>query len=338
MTSDDPWVQIDPPSADDTISGRRVDAKLPWRFFWARDLDRHCLLVFQHQAESRPQIRMPQFRGLEVTVVEPPKPGQPSMLILRLLDPSHRDIFHRLCLDIVAAAAKTATEAEAAAVFLARTWRWHHLLRGGRDKRLSGDEQKGLLGELIVLEHHLLPVLSSRDAVTAWTGPGGAPKDFEIGHMCIEAKARRGAATPFIAISSEHQLDTAGLDVLYLHVVEVDSAPQDSVDAFTLADIAARVRERIAASDPVSAIQFEALLTSRGFSWEDDYEDTRWIWGASQIYEVGDGFPRITPACFPSGVTNVRYALSLQECIAFRVPENSIRLKLKETFNGDFTG
>ena len=78
---------------------------------------------------------------------------------------------------------------------LSRTWRWHHLLRGGRGTLLSPEEQKGLLGELFVLERLLLPRMDASSAVTAWRGPLGAPKDFEAARVAIEAKARRGGAT-----------------------------------------------------------------------------------------------------------------------------------------------
>lgn len=62
--------------------------------------------------------------------------------------------------------------------------------------RLSAEEQKGLIGELLVLERYLIPLFGPADATSAWVGPTGSPKDFECGRTAIEAKARRGAA-PF---------------------------------------------------------------------------------------------------------------------------------------------
>ena len=87
-----------------------------------------------------------------------------------------------------------------------RTWRWHHLLRGGGSTlcyRL--EEQKGLLGELLVLERPFCCLTSGAStAVAAWRGPLGSPKDFEIGRVAIEVKARRGGAIArHVAITSE---------------------------------------------------------------------------------------------------------------------------------------
>ncbi|MHB1198758.1 MAG: PD-(D/E)XK motif protein [Polaromonas sp.] len=335
--SDDPWISIDSNVHDGSINGRRVDATLPWGLFWALGAGQRCLLVLRHQADAQSKAHVPKLKGLEIAFTEPDKHGT-CILLLKLLDSTQRDIFHRLCSDIVNAASRGKTETEAVSLFLARTWRWHHLLRGGLDQKLSREEQKGLIGELIVIERLLLPNLSSRDAVAAWKGPLGAPKDFEIGRLCIEAKARRGAATPFVAISSEHQLDTSGVDALYLHVVELDGANEGANCAFTVTDIADRVRDHIVKDDVDSAYLFEKLLMASGFRWEDDYKDNRWLEGSSSLFEVRDAFPRITSAACSSGVTNVKYSIALKDCLAYRVTIDAVTNLFKEVKRGNTAG
>lgn len=335
--SNDPWSSIDPKVQDGSINGRRVDAALPWGLFWALGAGHKCLLVFRYKADSQPKTPSPKLKGLEITFTEQDQHGTCSLL-LKLLDSAQRDIFHRLCTDIVGATSSAKTESEAVTLFLARTWRWHHLLRGGFDQKLSSEEQKGLIGELVVLESLLLPNLSVKDAIAAWTGPLGAPKDFEIARLCIEAKARRGAATPFVAISSEYQLDTSGVDALYLHVMELDRATEGADEAFTVTDVAAKVRDQMTRLDISSTQQFESLLMSSGFSWQDDYTDSRWVEGSRSLFEVRDAFPRVTTESFPSGVTNVRYSIALKDCIGFRVSSEVVVNKLKGVKNGNATG
>ncbi|MGI9362463.1 MAG: PD-(D/E)XK motif protein [Parasphingorhabdus sp.] len=315
--TDDPWKNLKPPSSADALNARRVDAEMPWGFFWARGTDRRCLLLLRHAAEATPPDRLPRLKGVETTFSGLDSEGRDT-LVLRLLDTSQRDIFHRLCLDIMASASTAKTEVEAVSVSLARTWRWHHLLRGGGDGRLSKEEQKGLIGELVVMER-LLENLSPHDAVSSWRGPLGAPKDFEIGRCSIEAKARRGAAKPHVLISSEHQLDTSGVDELFLFIAELDQAQSDAADGFTITDIARRLYDDIAATDNEAAGIFESLLCAAGFSWDDDYSDTKWLRGPERYYQVSDGFPCITIASFPAGVLNVRYSVSLAEIEPFRV-------------------
>ncbi len=323
----DPWKDLVPPSAASAINARRVDESNPWDFFWARAMDAKCLLVLEHGDEASPKRKLPSLKGVEVVVAEGDGRSR-RLLVFRLLDSRQRDIFQQLCLDIVSAGANARTELEAVELALARTWRWHHLLRGGGGGRLSEEEQKGLIGELLVLDQHLLPNLSPYDSLTAWRGPLGAPKDFEIGRICIEAKARRGAATPHVFITSEHQLDITGCDLLFLYVVELSHAPEGALDAFTLIDMARRVRDGMS-QDNAAIDSYETLLAAAGFRWEDDYSDSKWIKGLSRIYEVTDDFPRVTASEISSGVSNVRYSLSLVECERFIIETKLLNAAIK---------
>ena len=190
MVSNDPWKDLSPPSVAKAISAKRVDAGIPWDFFWARSFDGFCLLVVQHAEDSTPQGKLPHLQGIEVSETDGTD-GVQRLLILKLLDSSQRDLFHRLCSDILSCAETAKSEKEMLGVVLSRTWRWHHLLRGGSDRRLSAEEQKGLIGELLVLERYLFPSCLPMEALSAWGGPMGSPKDFEMGQVGIEVKARR---------------------------------------------------------------------------------------------------------------------------------------------------
>lgn len=321
--NNDPWKDLTPPCAGDTISAQRVDANIPWGFFWARDVDRKCLLVLRHGVDAAPGGHLPRLKDIDITLSNSADASE-RVLVFRLQDSAQRDIFHRLCKDVVSSASATSTEKEAVETALRRTWRWHHLLRGGGGEQLSAEEQKGLIGELLVLERHLLPQLSPLDAVTSWGGPLGAPKDFEIGRICIEAKARRGAAAPYVAISSEHQLDASGIDELFLYVVELDQAPSDADKSFILTSVCTRIRERISAVDNVALDIFETLLAASGFRWTDDYEGSRWLEGASRFFRICDDFPCIRAGDVAPGVSAVRYSLSLPSCKTFAVTDTAV--------------
>ena len=318
MPTDDPWKGIDPPTEDDRISARRIPdtGSHAWGLYWAIDSQYHCLLILQHRSEHRHSRGLPKLRGLRVETL-PTEDQSGERLIIRLTDGEQREVFHRFCMDIVDATRPSRTEAEAVERFLARTWRWHHLLRGGGDGRLSQEEQKGLIGELCVLERQLLPLIGPFDAVRAWTGPVGAPKDFQVGSVGIEAKTR-SPHVPTVRISSAEQLDITGNSRLFLHVIEVSEAPGDSASV-TVTEVAAGVRDSIAALDMSAVIQFEERLNATGFDWNDDYSDTPWLIGDISLFEVLQGFPRITPPMFLPGVEDVRYAIALSRCESFRV-------------------
>ena len=323
MMGKDPWGEIDPPSIADSVAARRVDANLPWNFFWARSVDGSVLLTLRHATGLAPTAQLPRLRDIEVTL-SPPDESDTQLLVFKLLASNQRDIFQTLCEDIISAASQAESEAGAVSAALARTWRWHHLLRGGRGILLSPEEQKGLLGELFVLERLLLPSIDASSAVTAWRGPMGAPKDFEIARVAIESKTRRGGATPSLSITSESQLDESGVDSLFLHVVELDEAPMDGTQGVTLHDVAEGIRGRLLSLEPRSTGILETRLSAAGYRAEDDYSSHRWLEGATRIYLVSGGFPRITSGEIRSGVSNVRYSVSLADCDPFATSLNAV--------------
>ncbi|MDE0210954.1 MAG: PD-(D/E)XK motif protein, partial [Boseongicola sp.] len=303
-----------------------------WGLYWAVDAHRHCLLILQRSSGHRRSHRLPRLRGLSVEA-SATEDGAGERVIIRLTDGEQREVFHRFCVDVVEATRVAKSADEAVERFLARTWRWHRLLRSGQDGRLSEEEQKGLVGELRVIERYLLDVIDTHDAVVGWTGPLGAPKDFDIGLVGIEAKARSPQRAE-VRISSVDQLDSAGMSRLFLSVIEVGASFDDSATAVTITDLATRVRSRIAALDMSAAIAFDERLAATGFDWEDDYSDRRWSIGDEVLYEVTDGFPRLTPAMVPAAVDDVRYTISMAGCADFLVAENA----LAQAISGDADG
>ena len=332
MVEPDPWADLEPPSDASAASGKRVDPSLPWSIFWALDVDCSQLLLLQYRAENEAAHRLPKLRGLSVER-RPTSSSDDFVLLLRLKDREQKEIFYRLCIDIVEATRGAASEPEAIQRFLARTWRWHWLLRGGRNERMSDEEQKGFLGELRVLNEHLMPTVGLEAALCAWTGPLDAPKDFELGTLCIEAKARRGAATPFVAISSEHQLATVGIDSLFLYVCEVSATSGDDPDGVSVTDVAADLLKKCESSASHLVEQLEQRLLAVGFDWGHDYSDKKWLTGGEHLYAVTERFPRVTPSMYPSGVSRVRYSISLHECEEFRIEMAELNSKLLEIVN-----
>ncbi len=330
MKAEDPWRAIARPERAERISGRRVDSHLPWGLFWAVDSDDHCLLVLRHATEPVPSRRLPKLRGLRVEALPAPDGQQ---LLIRLLDREQRALFHRFCADVVQATALAKTEQEAVERFLGRTLRWHRLLRAGRVAGLTEDEQRGLVGELRLIEKRLLPLLGATASIRCWTGPLDAPRDFEISAVHIEAKTR-GPTQTRVVISSEQQLDSAGCERLFLHVAQVAVAPEGAEGGITVADAARRARSAIQAVNPLAVDIFEERLFATGFNWDHDYSDRPWLVTGETLFEVREGFPRLTPGMVPAGVENVSYRLSLRTCADYRVDFAVLEAAIKGVHDG----
>lgn len=326
---EDPWHDLATPASPTAISARRANEANPWDVFWAVDYDRQSMLIVCHTLNASVLPRLPRLREIEVGV-ETAADGRP-MFVLRLLESSLRDIFYRLCSDIIVATERCVTESDAVDAAVARTWRWHHLLRGGGTGLLRPDDQKGLLGELLVLERYIIPAIGPVSAVNAWHGPLGAAKDFIAGSIGIECKARGTADAGSVPISSEFQLEDDRLEHLFLHTCTLDPAMSDGNDAFTLTEVVQRLRGAILVVGENVTNRYDALLAAAGFRYEDDYADQQWIGGERAIYRVTGAFPRLTPAVVPACITRVSYVLTLSDASAFVVTPTELLATLSRT-------
>jgi putative PD-(D/E)XK family protein DUF4420 len=312
----DPWAQISRPSGAG-LAARRAKAKHPFNFYWARDLDGRCLLIFEYSPAVILRDRRPRLR--EIRIIEPRITGDPARFILELTHSENREIFYQLCLDIIRSTESCSDEKAALATVLRRTWRWHGMLKGGRDDRLSPEAQKGLIGELRVLELAFLPQFSASDALDFWHGPEGAPKDFSAGNTAIEAKAKKGASRTYVEISSEHQLDGQALDHLFLAVTYIDEGSANMPESMTLTEHVDRITDLVEQNDAGAVGYLESRLDESGFSGEHDYSDQHWITGRTRWYRVTGEFPRIARTSLPEGVRDVGYCIDLASCDAWEV-------------------
>ena len=334
MRGDDPWRSINPPRIADTVNARRVGAELKWDFFWARSADRRVLLTLEHRAESAPRAPLPRLREVRVSLTEPDDAGK-RILVFELLESSLQEIFHALCLDIISSTHSADGERNAVSIALNRAWRWHHLLRGGRAARLSEEEQRGLICELLVLEQILIPHICPHDAVVAWEGPLGSPQDFKVGRLAIEVKSRRSGTNLSVFATSEHQFDEIGKNYLFLCVKELAGVPAGTESGTTVGEIADRIRQLLMVADPRAAEIFESRITSAGVRPEDDYSQSRWAETAEHLFVVHGRFPRIVSGQLLPGVSRVSYEIALDDCSSYETSVDVIAERLLSEVSPD---
>lgn len=290
-------------------NGKRVNADGKFNFFWVK-FDRDELGLILKLPNDIDEISpLPKLRNIDVSYIK----TSGVSLALRLKDNSQREVFEALCLNVVSSAEDAETLEAGHARFVRRTRRWHYLLQGGRAKGLSTEEQRGLVGELHFLRQ-LVRAIGSASAIEAWKGPLGSSKDFEFPKVCVEVKARRGAAKPFVSISSADQLTDVSGASLFLKVCDVASAIKP--EGFNLHD---HVTETLSLfEDDESALEvLQNLIDATGYDEVDDYADRRWLVGVEREFQVVEGFPRL-PSPLPDGVDKVSYAISLAACDRYK--------------------
>ena len=321
-TPEDPWRDLIAPDPTSTLAGKKVSEETGLaRFYWLLDRNRSRILGLKHASPCVPKDQMPKIRGLQMEDLADDDAS--GTLLIRLVDAAQVELFYRLCMDIMSSASGASSPQATVSAVLHRTWRWHHLLRGGTDGRMTPHAQQGLIGELRVLETELAPRMPIGEAVEAWTGPFGSPRDFEIGGSAIEAKARRGGAEPFIAISSEHQLDTSDVETLLLHVINL-ARPAPDTEGFTVTDVVERIRASIEKANPAALVAFETRLLAVGYRSEDDYSDSLWTETDRHLYSVREDFPRIEAHELRAGISRVSYCISIVDCADFEVTSDAI--------------
>jgi hypothetical protein len=316
--STDPWQELKRPDRSGDVMARRVDPEHPWGFFWIRDSDNRRGLLLQCSADSAKAADPPALSGMSIGFLLQDRRGGTGAFVLRLNEPEHADVFHALCLDMLAHAATAGTEGDAVVAIIQRAWRWHFLLRKGRDGRLSVEEQKGLMGELLFMDEVLIDTFGAAPTVDAWTGPLGAAKDFTFGAVAVEIKACRMSRGPVIRISSEFQLDEADVAALFLGVIDISSGDREGGGSATLPEMVARVEARVTRDAPALLQQFQIRLLAVGYRAEDDYPE-RWSVGNLSLHVVAGTFPRLTPATIPSAVGAVRYSIPVPALREFQV-------------------
>lgn len=319
IPNDTPWSGLEAGKVDT----RRVDAAARWNWFWAVMPRADATLVLQLSDLPRPVPDLPKLKNLEIRFQT--LPGGP-ILYIRLKDNAQMELFETLCRDVMAAGELAEIEAEALERAIGRTFRWHYLLRGGKPEVLSEEAQKGLIGEIEVLKL-LIAELGPKPALSAWMGPSGAPKDFELRADCIEVKARRGASQPFVKITSEHQLADVPDRHIWLAVLAVDKVQPPH--GRTLTEHVDMVTELLERAEPSSVMDWDLRLADVGYDALHDYSPWRWIVSAPEFFAVTEDFPRIA-APVPLGVSGVTYALALSACSPFLKDWDDVRVGLTE--------
>lgn len=225
-----------------------------------------------------------------------------------LNEPQLLPVFAALCRDIIAFTRAGVDETRLAATVIGRIDRWRNLLE--RDAAGLGEAAlRGLIGELLVLEAELLPTLTPRDAVSAWTGPHGTPQDFLLpSGTRIEVKAiGRDAGT--VHINGLGQLD-ADMDPLVLIVVRTEVTGATAPGAVTVPLLVSRLRARLA-QDPDALVAFDAALACVG--WHDHPSHDGFVLRpiTFEAHDIDLHFPRLTRASVPNGVEDADYSIVL---------------------------
>jgi hypothetical protein len=171
---------------------------------------------------------------------------------------------------------------------------------------LSKPRQRGLIGELFVLNEMLIEVNDSSDAINFWQGPLGRPQDFIFESNCsLEIKTKSGLENAVI-IANERQLESSEKNEVFLCVFPVTENP----GGYSLHDVITKCIENC--SPEALPALYSRLQTLGLEKWTIPYHNHyRLFLEKPEIYRIDTQTKVITTHTIPDSTSNVRYKLNL---------------------------
>lgn len=298
---------------------RRLDTDIPLKATIANP-DRH--LGLQIEVANELSFEPSELVGSAHISIDATSHRSGTVVRLLLTDQSGRDMFVRLCDDIIPRVLAQKTEIAAATMLVRRFASWQRFLRRSAAHGLSRQQQLGLYGELKALQEILLPHLDSYQAVLSWTGPTGAPQDFQLDGIAIEVKTIVHGEPQKLPIDGERQLDDFGLSALVLTHYRVLKHNQSGE---FLPDLVNAIRDQIA-EDEGPSDDFEDKLLSYGYADDDAglYGQVGYSVREVSHYRILPGFPRITESDLRPGMGALQYSIDASACVRFEIEPSNI--------------
>ena len=269
--------------------------------------------------------RVPRCRGVRVALDElgGDSRTQRTSLAIVLEEERLREIFAVLSADLVNAIVAEPSSGAALRRCIDRLCMWQGLFDRIAPEGLSEERQRGLFGELVVLDHVFLDGEGQFDGVSAWVGPGSAHQDFRHGGLGIEVKTSLAKRHAKIMISNEKQLDERPHDMLALASIRLDESEPHGM---SLPDLVAQIRLRLSDHEAAARLFDERLMLADYLDVHSPlYEARRYRVASTRWFRVEGEFPRLTEANLPAGVGDIHYSIIADDLGAWEMDEETVR-------------
>jgi hypothetical protein len=312
-TTDDPWVGLSPDATH--WVGKRHSGTHGLSLYWAVHPNGAVGLVVAGMVTSAIPDELPKPKGITLDIVEQ---GEAASLRMFLQHPQDRDIFHRLCQDVIHYTSGISDKAAATAGIFLRLRRWQSMLGVATGRELSEREVRGLIAELWVMRDLLEPRIGFWNAFQSWVAPNGHPQDFAGSSGLLETKARLAGSRQQVRISSLEQLD---LTQLPLHLLVVELTPSENASIFlSLNEMTDVIVSKGAALGPAHERTVCDTIARTGYVPSPSYDRLRYAASGTHAYRVDGTFPALRRSVTDARITAATYTLSVAALGEFEVP------------------
>lgn len=262
------------------------------------------------------------LRDISIELIPDDKNSGKNILLFKLLNSQHRDIFSVLCEDLMASISIITSETQLVRELLNRFEKWKSLFDQAASQGLIHEEQRGLFGELFFLRKLLHLNSDFIGILNSWLGPEKQIRDFQAATWSVEIKTTHGNNHQKVHISSERQLDTSNLVNLFLFHLSLEIRRQSGE---TLNQLIRSISE-ILSTDFSAQNKFQNKLLLAGYFDQHThlYEDTGYFVRQETFYKVEKDFPRIEEKDIRNGVGDVKYSIIISQCSNFLQSESAV--------------
>jgi len=229
-----------------------------------------------------------------------------------LLDSKFEDIFNCFCSDIIESS-RLITDKDKGTEFIRdRFTKWQLMLSKTRGDLLSHSVIKGLIGEMLFLERHLIPAYGQETAVKSWVGPDKTDQDFVCGNTWYEVKTAESGSES-VTITSVEQLDMVNSGELI--IIYLDKTSSMDVSKITLNGIFHELYNLLESNEIKTKLS--GKLLNLGYFPRPEYEEPAFKLSKIEKYKVDERFPSVRRAYLPDSVINLKYQLSISSINAY---------------------
>ncbi|WP_053073066.1 PD-(D/E)XK motif protein [Rossellomorea marisflavi] len=316
MMSENPWNKLT------QLSQIRVAKTGTHNVHWIADGANNYGLMIQCRQGIFTNFHRVNLKGITIEIDETTFPNK---LILILKNKDDWQIFKVLCEDLISIANIYEEDIKMLNNITKRLYRWQRLLQLDLKTTLAPQVQKGLFGELKILETLISNEVGVENAINCWTGPLFNKQDFILENTALEIKTYSTSRHRAIQITSLEQLETTKDNLILIAL-----ALSEHENGETVEDLVNRIKSSI---DTSTHEIFEDKLCKYGYIQELQPQLVSFIVDQTTFYDVNENFPKITPSQVSIGIEEVKYSINLNNCSEFEIGRGKIQLASSSVSN-----
>ena len=287
--------------------------------------ENYCGIALTFSNSIKPNVKKyQQWKTFEVQLFPDAAYHNTTMMMVMLTSPGKNDAFAMLCSSLINKIEKASNENEAVRLFVNQLEEWRRLFEKAYKEGLGKGAQKGLWGEMHMLETLLTNVqtYNTSQIVDWWVGSQKSPQDFQGNKWAIEIKTTTKNDDSIVEIHGERQLDETHFDNLFLNRLTLNATPQNGISLPAKVD---KIKQLVQ-NDMLALSILEQKLAQYGYldSMRSMYDTPTYQVRKNQYFKVEDGFPRIKEGEARAGVSNITYSIDLNLVVPYEKQESYI--------------